>query len=153
MKQNLLKLIRRLKTFKRLDRNTKITFIKAYIYTGFARLFILFVPFNKLRKYMGKYKTESAEEVTESEYYNAEKISFIVNKAALFTPWESKCLVKALTAQKLLKEEGISTTVYLGIKKDENMKMIAHAWTRCGKFIVTGGECKEGFVVVAKFAN
>lgn len=149
----LLKLIRRLRWFIKLTRKTQVTFIKAYIYTGFARLFILFVPFNKLRQHMGKYRNESDDDVSEKEYYIAERISFIVNKVASFTPWESKCLVRALTAQKLLKEEGISTTVYLGVKKDEDMKMIAHAWTRCGKLIVTGDECKEGFVVVAKFAN
>ena len=153
MKMTLLKLIRRLKRFIKLNHRTKIIFIKAYIYTGFARLFILFVPFNKLRHHMGKYKNESVEDVSEREYYSAERVSFIVNKVASLTPWQSKCLVKALTAQRLLKEEGISTTIYLGVKKDENDKMLAHAWTRCGKFIVTGGECKEGYAVVAKFAN
>ncbi|MDU2673348.1 MAG: lasso peptide biosynthesis B2 protein [Clostridium sp.] len=146
-------LLRKLETFIKLDNETKNGFIKAYIYTGLARAYILFVPFNKLRKRMGKVKEESADEVDKYTYKIAMHISEVVEIVSRHTPWESKCLVKALTAQKLLKEEDISTTIYLGVKKDKDNNMLAHAWTRCGKYYVTGGANKDGYAVVAKFSN
>ena len=39
-----------------------------------------------------------------------------------------------------------------GIEEDEKRKMIAHAWIRCGKAFVTGGNgTADGYAVVEKF--
>lgn len=53
----------------------------------------------------------------------------------------------------MLKEKDVSRTIYLGVKKDENNTMLAHAWIRCGKYVVTGGANKCEYTVVAKFTN
>ena len=147
------RLLRACRTFLKLDFNIKVRFLKAFIYSGMARAFILFVPFNKLRKRMGKVKMESAEEVDKDTYQTARVIAETIGIVSRHTPWESKCLVQALTAQRMLKENGISTTIYLGVKKDLDNNMLAHAWIRCGEYYVTGGANKDGYAVVAKFAN
>ncbi len=146
-------LLKKCRTFIELDNGLKIKYVKTFIYTGGARAFILFVPFNKLRKRMGKVKEESSEEVDINTYREARNVSEIVSIVSRHTPWESKCLVQALAAQKLLKEKEISTTLYLGVKKDKNNNMLAHAWLRCGRYYVTGGANKDGYAVVAKFSN
>ena len=152
--KDLSQLGRKIKTFLfSIDNKTRIDIIKVFFYTGYFRAFILFVPFNKLSKRMGQAKTESPAEAEIPEYKEARRVAWIVNNVSRYTPWESKCLVQALTAQKLLKKRNISTTIYLGVKKDDEGKMIAHAWTRCGKYYVTGGINKAGFAVVAKFAS
>ena len=146
-------LLKKCRIFIKLDNRLKIKYGKTFIYTGCARAFILFVPFNKIRKRMGNVKEESPEEVDINTYMEARNVSEIVSIVSRHTPWESKCLVQALTAQKLLKEKEISTTLYLGVKKDRDNNMLAHAWLRCGEYYVTGGANKEGYAVVAKFAN
>lgn len=151
--QSLSVLNRKLITFIKIDNKIKLDFLVAYIYCGIARAYILFVPFKKLRKKMGKSKEESAEVVEKEIYRIAKRISWIVLQAARYTPWESKCLVQALTAQKMLKKLDISTTLYLGVNKDGENNMLAHAWLRCGEYIVTGGNQKDGYVVVAKFSS
>lgn len=128
-------------------------FLEAYIYTGVARAFILFMPFNKLRKRMGKSKSESREDVEVNDYRVAKRINWIVTQAAKYTPWSSRCLVQALTAKKMLTRRSIPTTLYLGVKKDIENNMKAHAWVRCGTYIVTGGMNKDEYTVVAKFSN
>lgn len=146
-------MIRKINTFIKIDFKSKYKFGKVFLYMGIARAFILFVPFNKLRKSMGKIKEESPDEVDINTYKQARDISEVISIVSRHTPWESKCLVQAFTAQKMLKEKGISTTIYLGVKKDKDNNMLAHAWIRCGKYYVTGGSNKEGYAVVAKFAN
>ena len=137
-------LTRKTKTFFKISNELKIEFLKAFFYTGFYRAFILFVPFNKLRKRMGK--------ETMDVYKIASHISWVVTLISSKTLWESKCLVQALTAQRMLKSKGISTTIYLGVRKEGN-EMKAHAWLRCGEYYVTGGAIREQYTVVAKFAN
>lgn len=146
-------ILRKVKTFIKIDSKTKFDFLYAYFYTGIFRMYILFVPFNKLRKKMGTSKVESEKVIDNSSYREAQHISWIIANVIRFTPWESKCLVQSLTAQKMLRRKRISSTLYLGVKKDENGKMIAHSWIRSGEYCVTGGSEMKGFAVVAKFAD
>ena len=96
---------------------------------------------------------ESCYDIKIEEYRRVKRIVWAVNEASKYTPWESKCLVKAITAQRMLKGYKIYSTIYLGINKDGENNMEAHAWLRCGSMYVTGGYEKEGFKEVAKFSN
>ena len=91
--QSLLKFFKKIKTFFKIKNQDKLAFIKAFIYMGYFRSFILFVPFNKLRKRMGKIKLESPQEVDDECYKKAVRIARIVGIVSYHTPWESKCLV------------------------------------------------------------
>lgn len=146
-------LARKLKTFATMGNGKRFRFVQAFILTGFYRAFILFMPFNKLKKRMGKLKIESSKDVDIEAYRKAKEVRWAVLEAARHTPWESKCLVQALTAAKMMKLRGVSTTVYLGVRKNEKNEMLAHAWVRCGTFYITGGEIRQGYAVVAKFAS
>ena len=81
--QTLLKLFSKIKTFINMNNQDKLDFIKAFIYMGYFRAFILFIPFNKLRKRMGKVKVESPEEVEQMLYkgykngYNSRIVSHL----------------------------------------------------------------------------
>jgi hypothetical protein len=102
-----------------------------------------------LRKHFGTEGEESSYEAPIEQLRYAKMISGYVNRSADKTIWESKCLVRALTAQRLLKKKKIDTTLYLGVGKDKD-KMIAHAWLRCGRLYVTGGD-GAGYAIVARY--
>lgn len=129
----------------------KLLFVEAFFLTGLMRAKILKVPFNKLKKELGTYNTESVEDVVLDDYKIAKTVRDVVVTISKFTPWESLCLVQAMTVQRMLKKRGISTTIYLGVNK-ENKNMVAHAWIRCGQMFVTGGD-GSGYATVAKFSN
>ena len=65
-------------------------------------------------------------------------ISQAIHIMSRYTFWESQCLVKAIAGMKMLERRKIESTLYLGTAKDENGKMIAHAWLRSGPFYITG---------------
>lgn len=156
------------KTFSGLKLKDKILIARVCILTAIARSAILFVSFKNLRKYMGKLNEESSFNLREEEYKVARKISWSISKVAKYTPWESKCLVQALTAQYLLSHSHIENTLYLGVSKEnyinieskknnkdnyvEKSNLVAHSWVRCGSYYVTGGD-GTGFKVVAKFTR
>lgn len=129
----------------------KLLFVEAFFLTGLMRAKILKVPFNKLKEELGTYNTESADDVVLDDYKIAKIVRDVVVTISKFTPWESLCLVQAMTVQRMLKKRGISTTIYLGVNK-ENKNMVAHAWIRCGQMFVTGGD-GSGYATVAKFSN
>ena len=73
-----------------------------YYYSAIFRMQLLLLPPGKLRKGWGRENEESAGTASREGYRQAARIARIVGKVCDKTPWESKCLVRALAAQRLL---------------------------------------------------
>lgn len=142
-------MLRHIYRFFRYNRKKKLT-LAIWVLTAFHRATILLIPPKKLQPYWGTQGEESPETDTVQNYRQAVRIAREVIRISDKTPWESKCLVRALTTQDLVHRKGIETTLYLGVGKDENGKMIAHAWIRCGEIYLTGGNGSQ-YSMVAKF--
>lgn len=145
-------MVKRLMNFIKYNGEKEMT-IKSYLYAAYFRMCILILnkrDNERLERMLGERGQESPYEVSKENYQFAKKVSRYVNRVAGHTPWESKCMVRAMTAQKLLSEKGIETTIYLGVGTNEQGGMRAHAWLRCGNYCVTGGGDTE-CAVVAKF--
>lgn len=113
--------------------------VLSYIYSAWFRLGIKFIPPKRLHKKWGIQGGETPFEEVPWKYRYARNVATVVDRICTKTAWESKCLVRALTAQKLLKNKGIGSTLYLGCGLEDG-KMVAHAWLRVGKMYVTGGD-------------
>lgn len=128
----------------------KLLTIQVYLYSAYYRLRIKFQPQDKMQDLIfGVRGEESPAEETRENLKTARIIGYHVDRVTEHTPWESKCLVRALTAGRILKKRHIASTLYLGVGKD-NEKMVAHAWLRCGQLYVTGGNGAP-YAMVAKF--
>lgn len=132
----------------RLNKEKWLT-IEVWFWTAVFRFFIRFIPVKYMQKHYGISGEESPDEESMDHYAIVRKIAYHVNRIAEHTPWESRCLVRALTAQRLMTRNAITSTLYLGVKTEED-KMIAHAWIRTGGYYVTGGN-GDGYAMVAKF--
>lgn len=145
-------MLKRVKIFLLLDFKVKLLFIEAFILLGWARI-LKGRPFSKVVPLLGEYMNESSLTSIESNRKLLKDVSDAVNIMSRHTIWESMCLVKAIAAMKMLERRKIDSTIYLGTAKDENGKLIAHAWLRSGPFFITGAEVMDKFVVVSKFAK
>lgn len=146
------KLFRKISIFIHMSIKDKLLFIAAYILSGIARFLMLAIPFKKFQPYIGIAKEESPyENICLQDFHTIKRIRYLGLLACKYTPWESKCLVKALVVCWILKYYKIPTTLYLGVAKDKTL--LAHAWLRCGPCIITGGDVQKKFVEVARFSN
>lgn len=143
----------KIKTWLKIGHKKRVLAIKAFGLCGIARAAILLIPFKKVKPYLGAHNQESPQQVDSEVYTQAREIKWAVETISRYTPWESKCLVQAIVAQHLLKKKHIPTTLYLGVSKDQQGELKAHAWLRCGEMIVTGGRMKAGYTQVSKFAS
>lgn len=143
-------MFRKFRRFFKLSAAERRYFLLSVYYSGIARILILFVPFRKYSFWLGKYNTETPEDLMTDESYIA-LISLSVSRAQKATPWRYKCLEQAMTAKKLLNKRRIPSTIYFGVNKKDG-KMTAHAWLRCGSTYVTGGRNKDDFIKVAWFS-
>jgi hypothetical protein len=142
----------KLKLFLSLSTKTKLLYLEAYFFLGWARLIKCF-PFSKVAPLLGEQMDETAYTYSDNSLKFIRPVSHAINVMSGYTFWESKCLVKAIAGMKMLERRNIESTLYLGTGKDEIGKFIAHAWLRSGPFYVTGSEGKEKFTVINKFAK
>lgn len=145
--------LKRISKFHRIPWKMKIMFFIAYMLMGLVRMCVLLLPFRFIAPILGQKNQTSSLEVSRDTLTKATKIGYIVNTSSRFTPWESKCLVRAITAILLLRLLRIPCTLYLGMGKDASNKLIAHAWLRCGEVIITGAEESMNFKSVINFAS
>ncbi|WP_209122931.1 lasso peptide biosynthesis B2 protein [Alkalihalobacillus sp. BA299] len=145
-------MLQKIKAFILLDFKMKLMFIEAYVYLGWARVFKL-LPFSKVVSSLGDQMEETTLTLTPSHKKTLLEVSQAIHIMSRYTFWESQCLVKAVAGMKMLEKRGIESTLYLGTAKDENGKLIAHAWLRSGPFYISGVEGMDKFTVVSKFAK
>ena len=144
---------RRLRKFKKISWKMKLLVLGSFCLLGIIRLAILILPFRYLTLFMGEKMATSPNQINPKLLAKAIKVGWSVNKISNFTPWESKCLVRALTVQIILRVLKIPSTLYLGLAKDDSKQLLAHAWLRCGSVTITGARERESFTSVAQFAT
>jgi hypothetical protein len=71
---------------------------------------------------------------------DVERLAWAIGVAVQYVPWRSDCLVRVLAADRWLRRHYLRANFYLGVAKDEEGALIAHAWLRYGDLTVTGGK-------------
>jgi hypothetical protein len=139
-------------TFLKLSKIEKSLFIQAYYFCIVFSLYLTFVHQKKAFKRLGIRGVESPFDLTMGVEEKVKMVEKSTRRAIRFIPWKVKCFARAIAAKRLLQMRGIPSTIYLGVAKEGNSKMIAHAWLRCGSVIVTGKEEMQRFTMVTFFS-
>ena len=143
----------RLGKFLKLDRRDRRTFLEAAFWLGIFRAAILFLPFKALAGRLGKHMAETpVVPLDAAARRETAAVSLAVRTMGRYLPWACTCLVQAAAGKRMLDRRRIPATLYFGASKDENRKLIAHAWLRAGEAIVTGGDIMDRYAVVATFS-
>jgi hypothetical protein len=128
-------------------------FLEAILWLGIAQLVIRLVRFRHIAPFLGKHMTESPQRIALAHRHLAERISWAVKTASRHVPWESKCLAQAMAAKGMFKLRGIQSTIYLGLTKEGEEQLAAHAWLRIGDVIVVGNRGNDRFTVISTFSE
>lgn len=143
--------MKKIKIFITMKNEYKILLLKTLFLSGWYRWQILHRPFEKLEKKFGKKNLETKEIEINNPY--VQKVTWAIFAVCRHTPWESKCLVQAITAKTLLNKNKLPCTLYMGLCKNSKDKLEAHAWLRCGKKYVTGGRGYLKYTITATYGD
>lgn len=134
--------------------------LETLFWLAIARLAMVTLPFRWLTLNMGERMAETPIETLPLEQRRTLfRIAWAIRKLSPHTPWQSKCLVQAMTAKRMLQRRKINSTLYLGvlINKEndpaDSDPLKAHAWLRSGRMLLTGAPGHRRFTVVATFAE
>lgn len=139
-----------IRKFLRLPWRQKLLIPRILVLIYWYKYRVHHLPFSELAPKIG---TLGRETPVEASPRNAWVVHELMEAMFRKIRWKDSCLIRALTAKRLLNRMGERCTLYMGVCKREGLAMEAHAWLRCGKLIVTGGESMAGFTVTATFAD
>jgi hypothetical protein len=105
----------------------KFTFLNIYY-----RLFIVFNSFGNI-----KIKNEELENLAPEDY--AKWVGRMVFRTSRLVNGAT-CLSRALAGRAALKSKGFSSTIRIGVYKDDAGKLNAHAWLLSGETTILGNE-------------
>ena len=147
---------RKLRSAMTLSTDDWAFFLHAFIFLGTARLAILLLPFRWIASSLGAQQQETASGgLSIQEKTIVRRVAVSIQRASRYTPWNSNCLAQAITANRLLKQHNVASTLYLGLTKPAHKPALdkAHAWVRSGRFYVVGGNGALNYCIVATFAT
>lgn len=140
----------KIRRFIRLPMGVKVGAVEAAVLSAHYRWLILHKPFAHIACRIGTLQRETPEEEPTKAVWEVKKIIEMVAKRM---PWECTCLVRALTAKKMLNRRGLRCTLYMGVATDPTGGLEAHAWLRCGKVYVTGGDGGKRYTVTTIYGD
>jgi hypothetical protein len=134
------KLLKKADRFIKMPALRKRLFFEAVFTSAIVKFSLLFMPFNKVSRWLGNRNPEGISENQISSEYNiyvleTEKALKLCDK---YAPWPTECYTQALTAKILLQRRSISSVLYIGFKKGANNKFEGHAWLISQNHVITG---------------
>jgi len=143
----------RLARFLRCSPPNRRLLLEALARLCWATLLIRVVPFRWIAPHLGRPMTESPVDIGEAELRLALRIAWAVQAVARHVPLGFVCLPQAIAAKWMLRRRRLPSTLYLGLQRQEELKLTAHAWLRVGDKILTGRAESLDHTVIATFAE
>ena len=146
----------RLTRFLSLSNRRRWLLLEASLWLGLARAAVLTLPFRWIMAALGQRPTTvematSSTNLSETQQGEIQQVTWAIRVISRRTPWQSNCLAQALAGQIMLRRRRIVSALYLGVMKEADNGLTAHAWLRSNGFIVTGDGQLEKYAVVARF--
>lgn len=129
--------MRKIRSFLLLPYQKKKLFSKSLLFVGLIRLGLWILPYRLLVKWLGLLSSAKTFNRT-NDWKVIKEVTYSVGICAKYVPFAS-CLTQALAARTLLRLCGQNSILKFGVDKDENDKLIAHAWLEIDGKIIIGG--------------
>ncbi len=130
--------MKRLRKFLTSHQRDRHLLVSAALLLGAIRLGLWLLPFQTLRRLLARITSVSTE-LQASDQAFVGKVVWAVEGASRYMPGGVKCLARALATQVLLGRSGHPTQLCIGVAKDKQGNLEAHAWVESQGRIIIGG--------------
>jgi hypothetical protein len=116
--------------------------LKAFFLLIIIRLGLWVLPFGTLQKTLER--LFHCPVTTNAQTTSPEKIARAVSAVSQYVP-SATCLAQALTLQALLSREGIHSELAIGVARDDESGITAHAWLEIDGTVIIGGQERDRY--------
>lgn len=120
----------------------RILLVQAFVLLALIRLGLGIIPFRWLKALVQwVIAQESRHEA--SNFISIDQVNQAIRTATYYLPGQAKCLAQALVTQILLKQYGYDCDLLIGVAKNEQKGLTAHAWIERNGQILIGGNANN----------
>ncbi|MDI6724002.1 MAG: lasso peptide biosynthesis B2 protein [Methanobacterium sp.] len=123
----------KIKTFLKLNSTEKFILIKAFFLLLTVRIMLWILPFSFIQKITRRLTDVSEDMMSE---ISIEKLTWAIRVMSIYTPGAT-CLTRAIAAQILLARYNYSSSIKIGVSKNDE-EFEAHAWLEKDGGIILG---------------
>ena len=134
----------RLGRFAALPAADKWLVFKAWALVWAVRIALWVLPFKVLRRILRKISRHPPRRI-QSTPHPVERVAWAIMTASRYVPGARHCLTRALAVETLLSRRGYRTQLHVGVARDDDKGIIAHAWVDTGGKVIMGGEELEKY--------
>lgn len=142
----------KVRTLRQLSWAQRGLLLEAFLWLGLARGLLLTIPFKRIVPHLELAAKNASPFAGDARAELACEVGRATRAASRNTPWQSACLVQAMTAKMMLKRRGVPSTLYLGLRKEDG-ELEAHAWLCVDDYVVTGGPTHVHFQPISAFGE
>lgn len=139
---------RRVRKFLRLSSAERRLLISAALLLGVIRLGLLLFPFSVVRRVVARVMPVPST-LHKTQGPPIDQFVWAVGVASRYVP-QVTCLTQALALQVLLARRGHLARLRIGVLRDEERQLRAHAWVECEGKVVLGGS-ERGYTALPDF--
>ncbi|MCK5028334.1 MAG: lasso peptide biosynthesis B2 protein [Bacteroidales bacterium] len=141
-----------LKKYYKIDKKERIILNQTFFWLIYAFVLVRIIPLKWFSSVLGEFKKEIEVDVNENQLQLIDVLRKNKRRLKKRLPWKVKCFEEAIAVKKVLEKHQIKSTIYLGVSKDKNSKLIAHAWLKIGSDFISGKKGYEKFSVVGFYS-
>ncbi len=119
--------------------------LTAAFLVGLVRVGLWLLPFPTVRRLLGRLRRPAGAD-RRSDELSSERIAWAVDVAGKRIPGGGNCLVQAFATQVLLDRRRRTSRLRIGVAKDAQGNLEAHAWVESDGIVIIGGSDVSRFV-------
>ncbi|HEC61987.1 MAG TPA: lasso peptide biosynthesis B2 protein [bacterium] len=112
--------------------------VKVSILLVAIRWSLRFLSFQRLRQLLERFTKPSTGRDNPNPFYQ-KKVVWAVNRTSHHLLGANACFPRALATHILLKRRGFPVRMYIGVRKDNDGLLHAHAWVKSNGVVIIGG--------------
>jgi hypothetical protein len=128
--------MRRVRKFLGLEASEQLLYLKSLLLVSAIRLGLWLLPFKVLQRLSAKMLPTSVKS-SQIQANDWGRIATSVQVASRFVP-QATCLTQALATQLLLGRKGYPARLQIGVTKNDEGRLQAHAWLESREAVVMG---------------
>lgn len=141
-------MFRKIKKYYSIDQTERKILNRTFFWLIYAFILVRFIPLRWFSSSLGEFNKRAEVKTDERQIQLINLFRKNLKRLKKVLPWQVKCFEEAIAGKKVLINYDIRTTLYLGVTKEGEQNLKAHAWLKSGDQFITGERGYKNYTVV-----
>lgn len=145
-------MFRKIKKYYSIEPTERKILNRTLFWLIYAFVLVRFIPLRWFSSMLGEFNRHVEVDLDNREIQLIALFRKNLKRLKEILPWKVKCFEEALAGKKTLNRHAIKTTLFLGVTKQGEQNLKAHAWLKSGNHFVTGERGYKQYTVVGFYS-